>query len=68
MRTKLATRREEVEVDLGEADQVATEDPVVTEVASTTNEEEVEVIMKGVEALIVEGEATVEVNLRETKV
>ena len=66
MRTKLATRREEVEVDLGEADQVATEDAVVTEVASTTNEEEVEVIMKGVEALIVEGEATVEVNLRET--
>ena len=67
MRTKLATRREEVEVGLGEADQVATEDPVVTEVASTTNEEEVEVIMKGVEALMVEGEATVEVNLRGMK-
>ena len=68
MRTKLVTPREAAEVDLGEADLVATEAPVIIEVAFTTNEEEVEVILKGVEALIVEDEATVEVNPRETKV
>ena len=68
MRTKLVTRREAAGVDHGEVDLVATEAPVITEVTSMTNEEEVEAIMKGVEALVVEDEATVEVNPKETKV
>ena len=68
MRTKLVTRREAAGVDHGEVDLVATEAPAITEVASRTNEEEVGVIMKGVEARIIEDEATVEVNPKETKV
>ena len=68
MNTKLATHREAAGVDPGEAGLVVTEVPVITEVAHTTNEEEAEVIMNGVEALTVEGEVTVEVNLKETKV
>ena len=68
MRTKLVTRREAAGVDHCEVDLVAIEALVITEVASTTNEEEVGVIMKGVEARVIEDEATVEVNPRETKV
>ena len=67
MRTKLETHREAAEVDPGEAGLVATEVPKTIEVFSMTNEEEVEAIMKGVEALVVEDEATVEVNPKEMK-
>ena len=68
MNTKLATHREAAGVDPGEAGLVETEVPVTTEVAHTINEEEAEVIMNGVEALTAEGEVSVEVNLKETKV